>query len=163
MYRATREFIKARQVYAEDKLEVVKVQQTGTRETNRCFENAVSEAEENRPAVQIVSGWVVDTFNKGMNGSAITQHYWNYNIHEDKYYDTTLEGKTQLEYVTDSDIQVFAQEIMDELDSCVAMSVFWGKNGEYYGVHTDWMDRKQQLDNLSNEELFKLNKNVGHK
>ena len=57
MYKATREFIQARQPYANMELKVVTVKQLGGGVPNNCSDNAIDNAE-NMDDVRSVTGWL---------------------------------------------------------------------------------------------------------
>lgn len=136
MRRAARELIKARQPVSADFLEQVQVEQVGGWRAKDCFNNSVNFATNNvdRHRYKIVSGWMVGEFNEVANGTPIIQHYWNYDVKEDRYIDvTTIKNNEQTyHYVIDTELMAYSQQphIYDAIDDCVGHSL-WFSDGSF--------------------------------
>jgi hypothetical protein len=81
MYKATRDFIKARQAYSG--MPIVyrsDIKNIGGGLAKRCFTNAYDIAEKSKltnKKIICISGWIVNKFDKLNNCTAIIQHWWN--------------------------------------------------------------------------------------
>ena len=131
MYKATRELIKARQPHTNYQVEVVTVKQIGGGEPNQCFQNATDDdmlAKGNK----VVSGWIVNSYDRDRNSTAIVQHWWNIDSNG-VYFDITPNNGNQVEYVVDCDISEYGQSNFDELSNLVALSLLL-KDDKFYGV-----------------------------
>jgi hypothetical protein len=131
MYKATREFIKARQPFTKYVIEQVFVRKDGGGVANQCFQNATDDAllEQGN---KVVSGWVVNAFDNERKSTAIIQHWWNIDGNGN-YFDTTPGVDAGLEYVVDTSIVEYGQDNFDDLKNLVAISLLL-KDGEFYGV-----------------------------
>lgn len=136
MRRAVREIIRARQPHSTDLLQQVKVEQVGGWRARDCFNNSVDFATENvdRHRYKIVSGWIVGEFDPVANGTAAIQHYWNYDVKEDRYIDvTTITNNEQTyHYLIDTELMAYSQQphIYDAIDDCVGHSL-WFSDGSF--------------------------------
>lgn len=151
MYKATRSLIKARQPHTNYVVEVVAVKQVGGGAANQCFQNATDDsllAKGNK----VVSGWVVNPYDKFKNSTAIVQHWWNINS-DGIYFDTTLSGSVDLEYVIDSELADFGQVNLDRLSNLVALSLLL-KDDSFFGVHENL--NTESLSSLATHNLFDL-------
>ncbi len=150
--KATRKLIKERQRFARYKLEIVCVKQLSGGIANDCFGNAYIERKRNSGA-RIVSGWVVEPFDKSRNITEIVQHWWNVDA-DGKHFDTTPNIVANSQYVTDTEICVYGQENYDKIESCVASSLLL-LNDRFLLVNkiNEHLQYKQTKD-LSNECLF---------
>jgi hypothetical protein len=78
MYKATRDFLAARQRHTEFKLQTPSVKRIGGGEANKYFENAMAVVErEKAEGVRYValSGWLVQPYDKEKNCTAMIQHW----------------------------------------------------------------------------------------
>jgi hypothetical protein len=159
MYRATRDFINARQPHTRYVLEVVRVAQLHSMPANACLANATQDSLLAR-GNKVVSGWIVDRFDSGTQSTEITQHWWNIDMNG-KYFDVTTGVRPHMEYVVDSDISEYGQAMYHSVVDLVAMSLLY-KQGGFWGVKQhDGALVHVPLSSLSNEQLFKLNFNAG--
>jgi hypothetical protein len=131
MYKATREFIKARQPHTKYVLEQVFVKQVGGGVANQCFQNATDDSLLEK-GNKVVSGWLINAFDNERNSTAIVQHWWNIDGNGN-YFDMTPDVDGALEYVVDSGISEYGQDNYDDLDNLVALSLLY-QNGEFFGV-----------------------------
>lgn len=148
MYKATREFIKARQPHAKLELQVVSVKQLGGGIANNCSDNAIDNAE-SMDGVRSVTGWLVHPFNPITNTTEIIQHWWN--IDEDRnYFDTSPDALgVKCDYVLDFDLYRYAYDNYDDIESIVACSLVL-KDGAYTAAIAD-------LDNIQNVRYKTIN------
>lgn len=131
MYKATRELIKARQPHTNYLVEVVSVKQIGGGLPNQCFQNATDDdmlAKGNK----VVSGWIVNPYDRERSSTAIVQHWWNIDGNG-VYFDITPNNGNQIEYVVDCEISEYGQTNYDELSNLVALSLLL-KDDKFYGV-----------------------------
>lgn len=158
MYKATRDLISARDAHTAYRMNVVKVDQTGTGVSGEADLNVIRMLE-NGTATGFVSGWIVAPFNKELNLTAIQSHYWNYK--DGKYFDSTPGVPSDYEYVTDWDLKQYFADHCLELSSPVSLSLYL-KDGEFHLV--DWVKGDAcdfgPVDELTTEVLFdRLSKN----
>lgn len=134
MYKATREFIKARQPFAKFALEVVTgVRKIGGGIDGKCYSNAHKQID-HKNGVQIVSGWLVNKFDEKANLTAIIQHWWN--ADKDGFFDTTPNVADHYEYVIDMDLAAYVLENDQNIANYVAYSVMF-KDGVFSVVDMD--------------------------
>jgi len=120
MYKATREFIKARQPYATFTVQHVNgIRKVGGGVDGRCFDNSQKQIDHEK-GISIVSGWIVNKYDSRGNLSAIIQHWWN--ADKDGFFDTS-DVADHYEYVIDMDLAQYVGENNDNLDSRVAYSL----------------------------------------
>ena len=151
MFKATRELIKARQIYTDFVVEVVFVKKIHGGSANDCFNNACAYIEKNKEC-KVVSGWLVNKYDAWSNSTAIIQHFWN--VNEDGIFiDTTPNIASECEYVIDVDISIYGQEHFDEIDNCVCSSL-WLKEGKFSTV--DLIDGKRVQNTISELETKNL-------
>jgi hypothetical protein len=155
MYRATREFILARQKHTSWKLTTPKVSQIGGGEPNRCFENAVkvmkaSEASDNKQIV--MTGWIVQPFDKVNKCTAIIQHWWNADLAGNQYDTTLLPDKS--EYVHDIGLAEYHGKNLDRIDGNLAMSLLY-QDGRFERLVDFEAMVFQPLNELRTDLLFK--------
>ena len=152
MFKATRELIKARQMYTDYRVEVVLVKQIEGGNANDCFNNACAYIEKNKGCT-VVSGWLVNKYDSLSNSTAIIQHFWNVDKNS-IFVDTTPNVGSEWEYVIDVEISIYGQEHFDEINNCVCSSL-WLKNGKFSTV--DLIDDKRvikAISELKTENLF---------
>jgi hypothetical protein len=156
MYKATRDFIKARQQFSKYVVEKVSVRQIDGGKPNDCFNNACDTIDRAK-GITITSGWIVGKFNKFTNSTEIIQHFWNVDK-DGNHFDTTPFIGSEFEYVIDCDINAYGQQHYDDVDSCVASSLLL-KNGKFVAVDADQKGRLvyRNIDTLSTKNLFEKN------
>ena len=152
MYKATREFIKARQPFAKFALEVVTgVRKVGGGIDGKCYSNAHKLIDREK-GVQIVSGWLVNKFDQKANLTAIIQHWWN--ADKDGFFDTTPNVAEHFEYVIDMDLATYVTENDDKIESYVAYSIML-KDGAFSVVDMDEHNVKNiPINELRTEFLY---------
>ena len=156
MYKATREFIAARQPHSKMKLQVVAVKQLGGGIANNCSDNAIDNAE-SMDGVKSVTGWLVHPFNPLKNTTEIIQHWWN--MDEDKnYFDTSPDTLgLKCDFVLDFDLYRYAYDNYDDIESIVACSLVL-KDGTYIAALADLSNinavRYKPISNLDTKTLF---------
>jgi hypothetical protein len=122
MYKATAEFIKARQMHCKNKLKVVECTRVGGGNVNSCYNNSHEYAARNRGKSIMVPGWLVYEYDDD-NISDIIQHWWNAMI-DKSYIDTTPEQlEKKAEYVVDLDLWDYIMQEDKNLRSHVASSL----------------------------------------
>ena len=90
MRKVVRELIAERQPHSKYVVEQVDVEQIGKGKGKDCFNNAVAIAEsDTTDNIHIISGWLVGEYDEFSNGTALIQHYWNYDAASKKYFDIT--------------------------------------------------------------------------
>jgi len=156
MYKATREFVKARQPHAKMELKVVSVKQLGGGQANNCSDNAIDNAE-NMDGVISVTGWLVHPFNPLTNSTEIVQHWWNIDKNKN-YFDTSPDTLgVKCDYVLDFDLYRYAYDNYDEIESIVACSLVL-KDGAYTAALADLSNirnvRYKPISTLDNKTLF---------
>jgi hypothetical protein len=131
MYKASSELIKARKPHTHYVVEQVFVKQIGGGIANQCFQNATDDdllAKGNK----VVSGWIVNAYDKERNSTAIVQHWWNIDS-SGNYFDVTPDVDGTMEYIIDIDIVAYGQENFDNLENLVALSLLF-QNNEFFSV-----------------------------
>jgi hypothetical protein len=156
MYRATREFITARQPFAKMEIQVVTVKQLGGGMANNCSDNAINNAE-NMDEVLSVTGWLVHPFNPLTNTTEIIQHWWNVDKNRN-YFDTSPDVLgVKCDYVLDFDLYRYAFDNYDDIESIVACSLLL-KDGAYIAALADLKDiqnvRYKPINSLDTKTLF---------
>lgn len=120
MYKATREFIKARQPHAKYTVQLINgVRRIGGGVEGKCFDNSQKQVDHDK-GISIVSGWVVNKYDSCANLTAIIQHWWN--ADKDGFFDTSNVAD-HYEYVIDMDLAQYVSENNDSLASRVAYSL----------------------------------------
>lgn len=153
MYKATRDFIKARQQFSKYVVEQVSVKQIDGGKPNDCFNNAC-DAIDRTKGIKHTSGWIIGKFNKFTNSTEIIQHFWNVDK-DGNHFDTTPFIGSEFEYVIDCEINAYGQQHYDDVDSCVASSLLL-KNGKFVAVDTAQNGRLvyRNIDDLETKKLF---------
>jgi hypothetical protein len=153
MYKATRDFIKARQQFSKYVVEQVSVKQIDGGEPNDCFNNACDTIDRTK-GIKLTSGWIIGKFNKFTNSTEIIQHFWNVDK-DGNHFDTTPLIGSEFEYVIDCEINAYGQQHYDNVDSCVASSLLL-KNGKFVAVDADQNGRLvyRNIGSLSTNKLF---------
>jgi hypothetical protein len=132
MYKASREFIKARQKYSKYKLMVLdNVKSIGGGELNKCFDNAHKQkvkAKKEGKDVMCISGWLVQPYNLKTRSVAIIQHWWN--VDEDQNHFDSTPTRSDEEYVLDFDLYEFARINHDLISSNIGRSLLY-QNGKF--------------------------------
>lgn len=157
MYKATRDFIKAREKHCQSSLVVpTHVEKLGTGEPYKCFENSkafVAEKKANGENFISLSGWLIKPFDKISNSTEIIQHWWA-GDEKGKQYDTSPYISNNEEYVIDFNINNFAHANYEKIKSCVAMSLLY-KDGKYYLLKNVENMELEEIKELKTESLFK--------
>lgn len=135
MRKAVRELIRQRQQHSKYVVEQVDVKQVAVGVENRCFQNAIRTAENDTTHnIKIVSGWLVGEYDEKANGTALIQHYWNYDVKGKYYFDITPTSKSEQihKYVVDTELMTYSQQphIYDVIDDCIGHSL-WYSNGKF--------------------------------
>lgn len=153
MYKATRDFIKARQQFSKYVVEQVSVKQIDGGKPNDCFNNAC-DAIDRTKGIKHTSGWIIGKFNKFTNSTEIIQHFWNVDK-DGNHFDTTPLIGSEFEYVIDCEINAYGQQNYDNVDSCVASSLLL-KNGKFVAVDVGQNGRLvyRNIESLSTNKLF---------
>jgi len=153
MYKATRDFIKARQQFSKYVVEQVSVKQIDGGERNDCFNNACDTIDRTK-GIKHTSGWIIGKFNKFTNSTEIIQHFWNVDK-DGNHFDTTPLIGSEFEYVIDCEINAYGQQHYDDVDSCVASSLLL-KNGKFVAVDADQNGRLvyRNIKDLSTNNFF---------
>jgi len=133
MYRATREFIQARQKHTDFRLSIISnVRKVGGGKANKCFENscAYTKASKlNGDKIVSLSGWLVQPYDKEKNCTAIIQHWWNGDVNGNHYDTSPLIGNDE-EYVLDFALYEYSRINIEKIKSNVAMSLLY-QDGEF--------------------------------
>lgn len=160
MYKATREFIAARQRQTEFRLTSPNVKRIGGGEANKCFDNAIAVVNQGKAEgirYDALSGWLVQPYDKDRNCTAIIQHWWNVDAKGNQF-DTTPSINDYEEYVLDFALYEYCRINIERIKSNVAMSLLYQD-----GMFSILMDEKEMIFStvleLKTELLFKYEKN----
>ena len=156
MYRATRSLIKAREPYTEGMpLRCVYVSQGSSGVPKRCYSNSFKAKEDalaNGRRVAMVSGWIVQPYDKVNNVVAIIAHWWNMD-EKGRFFDTTPFTTFPGEYVQDTQIQKFCIENDVYLDTHLICSLLY-ENGKFSKLLNEESMLFAPLTDLSTAQLF---------
>jgi len=155
MYRATRDFIEARQKFCKWRLDVVRVQNMGGGVPNSCYTNARSSADKAR-GIWFVAGWIVMPYNATTNSTEIIQHWWNATANNEHFDTTPCLAMTGGEYVQDRSYFNYCCDNDPLLNSHVSSSLLL-KAGSFWAVDEkpDMSLEYRAISDLSCEELFR--------
>ena len=157
MYKATRDFINARQKFSEYKLSIpTNVKRIGGGNANDCFGNSVAFVEEGKAkGIKYVclSGWLVQPYNKEKNSTSIIQHWWNGDSQGNQY-DTSPLINDNEEYVLDFALYEYSRINIERIKSNVAMSLLY-QNGIFELLTNFETMEFQFIPELRTEFLFK--------
>tara|TARA_B110000090_G_scaffold149361_1_gene163900 strand:- start:622 stop:1200 length:579 start_codon:yes stop_codon:yes gene_type:complete len=135
MRNVVRELIAERQPHSKYVVEQVNVRQLGIGETKDCFHNACGMAKTDiDKRYKVVSGWLIGEYDNEANGTALIQHYWNYDTKTNEYVDITpnIDDRQSYKYVVDTDLVMYSQQphIYEVIEDCVGHSM-WFSNGKF--------------------------------
>jgi hypothetical protein len=156
MYKATRDFLAARQRHTEFKLQTPSVKRISGGEANKCFENAMAVVERGKAeGVRYValSGWLVQPYDKEKNCTAIIQHWWNGDGTGNQF-DTSPLINDNEEYVLDFGLYEFIRANFEQIKSNVAMSLLY-QDGNYELLVNEATMEFKPLPELRTEYLFR--------
>lgn len=156
MYKATRDFIAARQKHSEFKLQTPIVKKVGGGDAGKCFQNAYAVVERGKAEGKkfvALSGWLVQAYDKEKNCTAIIQHWWN---GDDKgnQFDTSPLISDSDEYVLDFALYEYSRVNFEQVKSNVAMSLLY-QNGKFEVLVNEATMEFVHLPELKTELLFK--------
>ena len=157
MYKATRELIKARSPYREGMpLRCIShIEQVSTGVLKRCYSNAhdaKAEAATRGDRVAMVSGWIVEPYDKVNNVVGIIAHWWNMD-QNGRFFDTTPFTKEPGEYVQDTQIQKFCIENDTYLDTHLVCSLLY-EDGQFSKLLDEERMLFEPLKDLGTARLF---------
>jgi hypothetical protein len=161
MYKATRDFLAARQRHTEFKLQTPTVKRIGGGEANKCFENAMAVVERGKAeGVRYValSGWLVQPYDKEKNCTAIIQHWWNGDSSGNQFDTSSLINDNE-EYVLDIDLYEFIRSNFERIRSNVAMGLLYQNNKFELLINEQTMEFRQ-LPALKTEFLFRYEQSL---
>lgn len=156
MYKATRDFIIARQRHTEFLLTTPKVKRIGGGEASQCFRNAINVVKKSKEeGVQHValSGWLVQPYDKENNCTAIIQHWWNGDPVGNQF-DTTPFIRDDEEYILDFALYEFGRINFERIESNVTMSLLY-KEGDFSILTDEEKMIFMPVQELKTELLFK--------
>jgi len=143
MYKATRDFINARQKHTDFKLVIPsKVTQIPVGAPNKCFSNAWKFAEQESAKgnkMRCLSGWLVQPYDVKTNSTAIIQHWWNGDLMGNQF-DTTPNIDKNEEYVLDFALYDFCHLNFEKITTNVAMSLLYQNSKYQLLVNEDEME-----------------------
>lgn len=157
MYKATRDFISARQKHTEFKLTTptnVKKIEGGI--ANQCFLNATKIVKESKlkgEKIVALSGWLVQPYDKEKNCTAIIQHWWN-GDEVGNQFDSSPLIKDNEEYVLDFALYEFSRVNIERIQSNVAMSLLY-QNGKFELLINPETMEFMPIKELKTELLFR--------
>lgn len=125
------EFLAQRQALSNHTIDIVAVQWVGGGRENFCYLNAQDAYVKNK--VLIVSGWLALPYDKVLQRRQFTQHWWNFDVERNIYFDTSPNIEDGAIYIADSEIALFAAHNIDKLSSCVPQSVLF-QNHRFFGL-----------------------------
>lgn len=157
MYRATREFIKARQPYAKYPIEkIFGVNKIGGGIENDCFHNSYNSIDREKRHT-IVSGWVIGPYDFINNCVPIIQHWWNVDG-LGKHFDTSPNIADNFEYVIDMELAEFGKDNFDMVKAVVTKSLMY-RDGDFYRVNDLKSFDVTKLEKLETKLFFVFNQN----
>ena len=159
MYKATNEFIKARDKFtgkfAVKHIPVVK--RIGGGIANQCYtnsHNAKDEYSKGARRVVMISGWLVQPYHKETNSTAIIAHWWNADI-TGQHFDTTPLVDEGEQYVQDSALYQYCVENDLALSTHLAKSLLY--QNDKFEVAMDFENVLfKPIDELRTEYLYDL-------
>ena len=158
MYKATRDFIKARQ--ADSGMPIVfrsDIKNVGGGLAKRCFTNAYDIAERSKltnKKIICISGWIVKKFDKLNNCTAIIQHWWNMDD-SGRHFDTTPLSKEVYDYIIDLEIYEYSRINYEHINSNLVPSLML-QDGKYSALVNEERMSFVDLKDLRIETLFAL-------
>jgi len=156
MFKATRDFIKARHKFTQYTPYVrTDVKRIGGGEANKCFENSCAQRDKSigtDTKVVCMSGWLVQPYNKLTNSTAILQHWWNVDG-TGKHFDTSPLINDNEEYVLDFAIYEFGRIHFDNIKSNVTMSLLY-QDGKFSVLKDSITMDFEPIAELRTELLF---------
>lgn len=159
MYKATRDFIKARKLFTNGyplkKIDNVKKIDGGVE--NKCYSNSYNFKEENAKIGKrmfMISGWLIQPYHKESNSVSIIAHWWNADEHGN-HFDTSPQILNNEEYVQDYDLYRFCIENDERLQTHVAYDLLY-QNGTYQVLIDGEIMMFKEINNLKTENLFSL-------
>jgi hypothetical protein len=156
MYRATRDFIAARQKHTSYKLQTPQVKRIGGGEAGKCFENATAVVDAGKAKGEkyvALSGWLVQPYDKKKNLTAIIQHWWNGDSQGNQFDTSPLINDAE-EYVLDFELYEFSRTNFSRIKSNVAMNLLY-KNGKFELLIDTGAMLFLPIEELKTERLFK--------
>lgn len=159
MYKATNEFIKARDKFtgkfAVKHIPVVK--RIGGGVANQCYtnsHNAKDEYTKGARRVVMISGWLVQPYQKESNSTAIIAHWWNADI-TGQHFDTTPLVDEGEQYVQDSALYQYCIENDLALSTHLAKSLLY--QNDQFEVLVDFENMMfRRVDELRTEYMYDL-------
>ncbi len=147
-------FLKSRQQYCSEKLDIVGVTNFGGGKENYCLTNAENKADELGYAV--ISGWLSLPFKKNGNNwqKQFTQHWWNYDPELRRHVDYSPGIEEGALYIIDMEIVEFTNFRGNDMTSHVASSIVYCNYNFYIIDYGDEGYKIQPVNNLSNETIF---------
>lgn len=118
-----------RQPECEYPIDVVSVSWLGGGRENKCLRNALKAVVPGKNS--IVSGWLVTPFDDGNQWQVFAHHWWNYDIAEKRYFDTSPDIEDGSIYIKDMDIFNYATKNGANLLSHVCLSILL-KDGTFF-------------------------------
>lgn len=133
--------------------------QVGGGAANACYLNAQTAKEQASQIgkhVAIVSGWIVNEYNKDTNCASIIAHWWNRDVSTNCFFDTTpIADNGKYEYVQDSEIFMFCVRNDSRLKIHQHFSLAF-VNGQYEVLVDEEKFLFKKIDSLKTEFFFNL-------
>ena len=157
MQKVTREFIKNRQKYTSHFIikQIENVKQIGGGEINKCYENAYKIKNEMGSGCIMMSGWLIEPYNKKLNSTAIIQHWWNADING-FHFDTSPHLVEGSEYVQDFALYQYCVDNDERLRSHVCNSLMY-QDGKFSMLNNVVNMQFELLDDLTTEKFYSHN------
>ena len=157
MYKATREFIKARQPHTKYLIQqIFGVNKIGGGVENDCFHNSYNSIDRDKKH-SIVSGWVIGQYDVINNCVPVIQHWWNVDA-AGRHFDTSPNIADSYEYLIDMAIAEFGKDNFDEVKAVVTKSLMY-RDGDFYKVNNLEPFDITKLDKLETKLFFVFNQN----
>lgn len=156
MYKATRDFMIARQRHSEFKITTPHVKRIGGGETLKCFANAMDVVQKGKiegVKYDALSGWLVQPYDKKNNCTAIIQHWWNGDPLGNQF-DTTPNIRGNEEYVLDFELYEFGRKNIERIKSNVTMSLLY-QDGSFSILKDEQNMVFEPIREIRTECLFK--------
>lgn len=155
MYKATREFIAARNKFANPYgiAHVPHVKRIGGGKQHECYQNAASfiEKHSTNNEIGMWSGWLILPYDKETNSTLIFAHWWNI-MKSGEQIDTTPVSDNA-EYVQDYSLLKFCAKNTQKLKTHLAHSLIY-KDGIFFLIINPETNQCVPISELSNETLY---------
>ena len=156
MYKATRDFIAARNKFTQPYgvAHIPHVKRIGGGVQHECYQNATSFMEKNtsNENIGMWCGWLVQPFDKITNSTLILAHWWN--IKKTGEHVDTTPLNDSAEYVQDYSLQKFCVQNNGKLKTHLSHSLIF-KDSKFSLITNPFTNESVLVNELSNEILYR--------